>query len=69
MDEKKTEQINMADVPVEKAAEYSAEDADVTLQLRAALEPLLKEKGQERVFYEIESPLHPGARGHGIRRD
>ena len=57
--EKKAGQINMADVPVEQAAEYSAEDADVTLQLRAALEPLLKEKGQERVFYEIESPLIP----------
>ena len=42
-----------------KSAEYSAEDADVTLQLRAALEPLLKEKGQERVFYDIESPLIP----------
>jgi len=57
--EKKAGQINMADVPVEQAGEYSAEDADVTLQLRAALEPLLKEKGQERVFYEIESPLIP----------
>ena len=55
--EKKGEQINMADVPVEKVAEYSAEDADVTLQLRAVLEPLLKEKGQQRVFYDIESPL------------
>ena len=55
----KAEQINMADVPVAKVAEYSAEDADVTLQLRAALEPLLKGKGQERVFYEIESPLIP----------
>ena len=55
----KATQLNMADVPVEKVAEYSAEDADVTLQLRAALEPLLKEKGQERVFYEIESPLIP----------
>ncbi len=52
-------QINMAQVPVGKAAEYSAEDADVTLQLRAVLEPLLKEKGQQRVFYEIESPLIP----------
>jgi DNA polymerase-1 len=55
----KAGQINMADVPVAKVAEYSAEDADVTWQLRAALEPLLKEKGQERVFYEIESPLIP----------
>ena len=42
-----------------KVAEYSAEDADVTWQLRAALEPLLKQKGQERVFYEVESPLIP----------
>ena len=55
----KGEQLNMADVPVEKVADYSAEDADVTWQLRTTLEPLLKEKGQERVFYEIESPLIP----------
>ena len=55
----KSSQINMADVPVAKVAEYSAEDADVTWQLRAALEPLLKEKGQERVLYEVESPLIP----------
>ena len=34
-----------------------SETSDLHLQLRAALEPLLKEKGQERVFYEIESPL------------
>jgi DNA polymerase I len=55
--EAKTGQISVADVPLEKLAEYAAEDADVNLQLRVALEPLLKEKGQERVFYEIESPL------------
>ena len=55
----KVGQVNMADVPVAKVAEYSAEDADVTWQLRAALEPLLKQKGQERVFYEVESPLIP----------
>ena len=57
--EAKADQINMAEVPVEKAAEYAAEDADVTWQLRSAVEPLLKQKGQERVFYEIESPLLP----------
>src|SRR5205823_3708295 len=50
-------QSNMADVPLDKITEYAAEDADVTWQLRAAVEPLLKERGQERVFYEIESPL------------
>jgi DNA polymerase-1 len=55
----KTDQLNMADVPVAKVAEYSAEDADVTWQLRTALEPLLKQRGQERVFYEVESPLIP----------
>ncbi|HOX55522.1 MAG TPA: DNA polymerase I [Candidatus Paceibacterota bacterium] len=55
----KAGQVNMADVPAAKAAEYSAEDADVTWQLRAVLEPLLKQKGQERVFYEVESPLIP----------
>ena len=57
--EAKADQINMADVPVAKVAEYSAEDADVTWQLRGALEPLLKQKGQEKVFYEVESPLIP----------
>jgi DNA polymerase I len=59
MGDTKASQFNMADVPVAKVAEYSAEDADVTWQLRGALEPLLKEKGQERVFYEVESPLIP----------
>ncbi len=42
-----------------KLAEYAAEGADLALQLRAVFEPLLKEKGQEKVFYEIESPLMP----------
>ncbi|MGH7967583.1 MAG: DNA polymerase I, partial [Limisphaerales bacterium] len=57
--EPKGPQISMAEVPLEKIAEYAAEDADVALQLRAVLEPALKEKGQERVFYEVESPLIP----------
>jgi DNA polymerase-1 len=55
----KDPQVSMDEVPLEKISEYAAEDADVALQLRAALEPLLKEKGQERVFYEVESPLIP----------
>jgi DNA polymerase I len=50
-------QINMRDVPVERVAEYAAEDADVALRLRERLIPLLEEKGQKRVFYEIEMPL------------
>ena len=57
--EEKAGQISMADVAPEAVAEYSAEDADVTWQLRARLEPLLGERGQERVFYEVEAPLIP----------
>src|SRR5262249_12326395 len=57
--EKKKEQIAMRDVPIEKLAEYGAEDADVTWQLRLKIEPLLKERGLERVFNEVESPLLP----------
>jgi DNA polymerase-1 len=41
------------------APDCAMERADLALQLRAVLEPLLKEKAQERVFYEIESPLLP----------
>jgi DNA polymerase-1 len=58
-DGKNGAQANMADVPLDKITEYAAEDADVTWQLRTAVEPLLKERGAERAFYEIESPLVP----------
>jgi DNA polymerase-1 len=57
--ETNSQQLSMSEVSLDKIAEYAAENADIALQLRAALEPLLKEKGQERVFYEIESPLVP----------
>ncbi|MBT7981689.1 MAG: DNA polymerase I [Akkermansiaceae bacterium] len=48
---------SVADIEASKLAEYAAEDADVTYQLAQRLRPLLKEKGQEKVFYEIECPL------------
>ena len=57
--ETKADELNLAEVPLEKVAEYAAEGVDIIWQLRAALEPLLKEKGQRQVFYEIESPLLP----------
>jgi DNA polymerase-1 len=48
------------DVQVSRAVpERTAEAADVTWQLRCLLEPRLKEKAQQRVFYEIETPLVP----------
>lgn len=50
-------QGNMRDVEVEKAKDYAAEDADITLQLKNVFVPLLKEKSVERVFNEAENPL------------
>jgi DNA polymerase-1 len=43
----------------ELAARRAMERADLALQLHAALVPKLVESAQERVFYEIESPLLP----------
>ena len=42
--DEKSKQLNMADIPVEKVAEYAAEDADVTWQLREKMEPLAEGK-------------------------
>jgi DNA polymerase-1 len=53
----KEEQLSLGDIASEKIAERAMESADVALQLRTVLEPLLKQRGQERVFYEIEAPL------------
>lgn len=50
-------QGNMRDVEIEKVREYAGEDADITLQLKKAFVPLLKEKEVERVFREVENPL------------
>jgi DNA polymerase-1 len=48
-----------ADVPLEKAIPYAAEDADLTWQLMRYYAPLL-EKGQlDTLFYELEMPLLP----------
>ena len=50
-------QGNMRDVELEKIKDYAAEDADITLQLKYALQPLLSTKDVEKVFYEVENPL------------
>jgi DNA polymerase-1 len=50
-------QGNMRDVELDKITEYAAEDADITLQLKNVLLPMLKEKEVEKVFYEVENPL------------
>ncbi|HMN04669.1 MAG TPA: DNA polymerase I [Flavobacteriales bacterium] len=50
-------QKTMREVPVEEAAEYAAEDADITWQLYGLLAPRLREMEQEKLFNEVEMPL------------
>jgi DNA polymerase-1 len=50
-------QGNMRDVEIEKIKEYAAEDADITLQLRAVFEPKIKEVEAENLLHQIENPL------------
>ncbi len=50
---------NFSDVSVEKATEYSAEDADITFRLYRELEKSIKDNDLERVMYGIEMPLIP----------
>src|SRR5690606_38867008 len=55
---KGAKQICFDQVPVETAATYSAEDADVTLRLHLALWPQLQARPRLRALYEeIEQPL------------
>jgi DNA polymerase-1 len=50
-------QISMIEVPLSEIAEYSSEDADITLRLRNYLEPRLKAVSLWDLFTEIEMPL------------
>ena len=50
-------QKNMSDLDPKEVYEYAAEDADITLRLKNALEPKLKEVGAEKLFWDIEMPL------------
>jgi DNA polymerase-1 len=50
-------QIGFDEVALEQAAEYAAEDADITLRLHQALYPqVAAEEGLKRVYREIEVP-------------
>ena len=57
---KGAKQITFDHVPIEQAAEYAAEDADVTLRLHQALMPRLEAEPKLREVYEdLELPLVP----------
>ncbi|MFP4566359.1 MAG: DNA polymerase I [Spirochaetaceae bacterium] len=47
------------EVPLEAAANYAAEDADITFRLYTVFQPLLAERGFSELFYELELPLVP----------
>ncbi|AJY40180.1 DNA polymerase I [Burkholderia humptydooensis] len=55
---KGAQQIGFDEVPLDKASEYAAEDADITLQLHRALYPqVAREPGLMRVYRDIEMPV------------
>ena len=55
---KGVKQVSFNQVPVEQAAAYAAEDADITLQLHQALWPkLVKDPGLRDLYTHIEVPL------------
>jgi DNA polymerase-1 len=48
---------SFADVPVDEAAHYAAEDAALAFELKDVLFEKLKENGLDRVYFDIEMPL------------
>lgn len=57
---KGAKQKSFAEVEIDQAGEYAAEDADVTLQLHQALWPRLEKEDRLRsVFQDLEMPLVP----------
>jgi DNA polymerase I len=57
---KGAKQLTFDQVPVDRAAEYSAEDADVTMRLHRTLRPMLESiPTLAKLYDEIEQPLVP----------
>lgn len=49
--------VTFDEVPLDKALEYAAEDADVALLVANIMLPLIKKDSFEKLFHEIEVPL------------
>jgi DNA polymerase I len=65
-------ELNFGEVESVRVAEETIELADLAGQLRSRLEPRLEERGQGRVYYDIEMPLVPvlvAMEAEGIRID
>ncbi|MEL7690357.1 DNA polymerase I [Citromicrobium bathyomarinum] len=64
--------ISFGEVPLDRATEYAAEDADVTWRLHAHLKPRLAIEGGTRVYERVDRPLIPvvaDMERHGIHVD
>ncbi|HEY5101879.1 MAG TPA: DNA polymerase I, partial [Steroidobacteraceae bacterium] len=70
---KGAKQLGFNEVPVERASEYAAEDADVTLQLHQVLWPQIQTvPALQRLYEDIEQPLVPillNMEHHGVLVD
>ncbi len=55
----KKRELDTKSIPVEVMGKYSAEDADITLQLSSILKKQVKESGMEELFRSVELPLLP----------
>ena len=51
--------ISFAEVPLDDATRYAAEDADVTLRLYRLLKPRLSEEAGTRIYERVDRPLIP----------
>ncbi|HET6556335.1 MAG TPA: DNA polymerase I [Prolixibacteraceae bacterium] len=54
---KGVQQLNMRQVSTDKLRDYACEDADLTLQLKVAIEKDLDKNGARKLFDEVEMPL------------
>jgi DNA polymerase-1 len=52
-------QLAMSAVPIDQVARYACADADYTFRLVQVYQPLLTERGVEKLFREVEMPLVP----------
>jgi DNA polymerase-1 len=65
-------QCRISEVPLARATEYAAEDADVTWRLYAHMKPRLAIEGGTRVYERVDRPLIPvvaGMEREGIKVD
>ncbi|MDE2410652.1 MAG: DNA polymerase I [Sphingomonadales bacterium] len=64
--------IPFGEVPLDRATEYAAEDADVTWRLHRLLKPRLSDEGATRIYERVDRPLIPVVaqmERHGIMVD